>query len=221
MPSMALHARPIMDLATGETVRHELLVRVARSDEPLVPPIADVDRWVIRQGLRLAGRGHAIELNLSARSLAERGLVEDLENGVRRSAADPRLVCFQMTAAAVLRDAAAAQAFVARSRTLGCQLALGRLGTGDGGLACLRRVPVHFLKIDAEFVRDLPRDPAGRHAVRAVVSLAQRFGLKTVAEGVGDEETLHTVADHGVDYAQGDHVGRPTPLPQTPAARLR
>jgi EAL domain-containing protein (putative c-di-GMP-specific phosphodiesterase class I) len=71
---------------------------------------------------------------------------------------------------------------------------------------------VDYLKIDIEFVRDLRENAASRNVVRGIVNLAQGFGLKTIGEGVEDQQTLDLLRELGVDYAQGYHIGRPAPL---------
>lgn len=222
-----VHAQPIIDLATGQTVQHELLIRMHDAEGGLVPPglflpvaeehglIADIDRWVIREAFALAGRGHAIELNVSAESLAQPGLLEYVEGELRRAGADPGLIVFELTETALLRSEQTAKAFIDGIAQLGCKLALDDFGTGYGGFTYLKRFPVDYLKIDIEFVRDLPRDEASQHVVHAVVNLARGFGQQTVAEGVEDAETLALLKDFGVDYAQGYFLGRPAPLAET------
>ena len=76
------------------------------------------------------------------------------------------------------------------------------------------------MKIDVDFVRDLPESPENQHVVTAIVNLAQGFGRKTVAEGVENEKTLKLLDRLGVDYAQGFWIGRPEPLaPGTQSSR--
>ena len=104
--------------------------------------------------------------------------------------------------------------FVTAVAERGCGLALDDFGTGYGGFSYLKRLPVDYLKIDIEFVRDLVTEPASRQVVEAVVSLARGFGIKTVAEGVEDAGTLELLEQLGVDYAQGYHLGRPRPADQ-------
>jgi EAL domain-containing protein (putative c-di-GMP-specific phosphodiesterase class I) len=216
-----------VDLASGEIVQHELLIRMKDPEGRLVPPglflpvaeehglIADIDRWVIREAAGLAGRGHAIEVNISAESLAQPGLLELVQSELQRSGADPALVVFELTETALLRSEETAKAFIEGIGALGCHLALDDFGTGYGGFTYLKRFPVDYLKIDIEFVRDLPRDVASQHVVHAVVNLARDFGQKTVAEGVEDAETLAMLRAFGVDYAQGYFLGRPAPLADT------
>ena len=95
---------------------------------------------------------------------------------------------------------------------LGCRLALDDFGTGYGGFTYLKRLPVNFLKIDIEFVRDLPSNEASQQVVKAIVSLARGFGQQTVAEGVEDEATLRMLREFGVDYGQGYGIARPKPV---------
>ena len=69
-----------------------------------------------------------------------------------------------------------------------------------------------FVKLDGEFIHNLPRSDIDRHMVNAIVGIAQGLGIKTIAESVSDEETIQLLRQHGVDYAQGFHVGPPEPL---------
>jgi PAS domain S-box-containing protein len=218
-----LHAQPIVDVATGATTQHELLVRMVGHDGELILPgrfipaaeeyglIADVDRWVLREAVGLAAQGHAIELNLSARSLATPAILEDLQQALAVTGADASLIVVEITETALLDDALAAEHFIARLKALGCRLALDDFGTGYGGFTYLKRLPVDMLKIDAEFVRDLATNDASRHVVSAVVSLARGFGQTTVAEGVEDDVTMQMVRELGVDHAQGYAIARPAP----------
>jgi hypothetical protein len=96
--------------------------------------------------------------------------------------------------------------------TIGCQLALDDFGTGFGSFTYLKRLPFTYLKVDVDFVRDLATNQDNQHLVRAIVGLARDFGYQTIAEGVEDAETLALVKEYGVNFAQGFHLGRPTPI---------
>ncbi|HTI33340.1 MAG TPA: EAL domain-containing protein [Miltoncostaea sp.] len=219
-----LHAQPVVDLATGRVVQHELLLRMATPDGTLALPgdflptaeehglIRAIDGWVIRRAASLAGAGHPVQVNLSAASLADAGLAGAVEDALLVAGADPRDVVLEVTETAVIRNEAAASAFLARMRELGCRVALDDFGTGYGGFRHIKQLPVDILKLDVEFVRDLPASRASRHVVEAVVSLARAFGHRTIAEGVENEETFAMLATLGVDFAQGHHLGRPRPL---------
>ena len=221
---LTLHAQPIMLLESGEIVQHELLLRVLGSDGSVQGPVdfladaerlglsGDVDRWVVRRSLEVAAGGSPIELNLSAASLNDQQLLEDIATWMDELEVDPATVCFEITETALIADEEAGRRFVARLRDLGCQIALDDFGTGYGGFTYLKKLAVDFLKIDIEFVRDLAHNDASRHVVQAVVHLARSFGLQTVAEGVEDASSLALLRELGVDFAQGYHLGRPAPL---------
>lgn len=222
-----LHAQPIIDLATGETVQHELLIRMLDDDGALIPPglflpvaeqyglIRDIDRWVIREAVALAAAGHAVEINLSAESLSDMHLFNFVAQELAVTEADPALIVFELTETGLLQNEESARGFIEQVSRLGCHVALDDFGTGYGGFRYLKRLPVDYLKIDVEFVRDLPKDVASQHVVHAVVNLARGFGHRTVAEGVEDAETLELLREYGVDLAQGYGIGRPAPIAET------
>jgi PAS domain S-box-containing protein len=221
---LTLHAQPIVGVATGRPIRHELLLRLRERDGTIVPPdrflpaaeehglIVDIDDWVVGRAIALASRGHAVQLNLSAQSVGSPGLLERFRSDLQRTGADPGLIVVELTETALLADEGAAEIFIDRLKSFGCKLALDDFGTGYGGFTYLKRLPVDFLKIDTEFVHDLSRNTASQHVVRAVVSLARGFGQQTIAEGVEHPDTLQLLAAFGVDYAQGYAIARPGPV---------
>jgi PAS domain S-box-containing protein len=219
-----LFAQPIIDLGSGEVVQSELLLRMHEPDGSIVGPVSylpiaeqyglidDIDRWVIKRATEIAVEHGAVELNLSARSIGNPAVLDEIERCLARSGADPSRLVFEITETALIADHARAKAFADRLHAIGCKLALDDFGTGYGGFTYLKQLPVDFLKIDIEFVRDLSTNPASRHVVEAVVALARAFGLQTVAEGVEDAKALELVRELGVDFAQGYHIARPAPI---------
>lgn len=219
-----LHAQPIIDLATGETVQRELLIRMRGTDGLLIPPgaflpaaekhgaIRDIDRWVIAQGADLAATGIDVEINISAASIGDAGLIADIEQELERTGADPSRLVFEITETALIEETEVAVTLAERLRRLGCRFALDDFGSGYGGFHYLKHLPMDFLKIDREFIRDARTSEADQHVIRAIVGLAKGFGLQTIAEGVEDQETLELLREFGVDHVQGFHVGRPALL---------
>jgi EAL domain-containing protein (putative c-di-GMP-specific phosphodiesterase class I) len=124
---------------------------------------------------------------------------------------------FEITETALMQDVKGGEAFAHYLVKLGCRLALDDFGTGFGSFTYLKTMPVDYLKIDVEFVRNLGSNPANQHLVTAIVNLARGFGKQTIAEGVEDEATLDLLRAYGVDFAQGYHLGRPAPI-ETPVA---
>jgi PAS domain S-box-containing protein len=222
-----LFAQPIVDLTTDAVVSHELLLRMRERDGAIRMPglflpvaersglIRELDRWVIGEAARLAGEGHRVELNVSAESLGDPGLFDDFADAVAEHGAEPGRMVVELTETAIMRDESVAGTFIERVGALGCEVALDDFGTGFGGFGYLKSLPVDYLKIDVEFVRDLQTNLASRHVVQAVVGLAAAFGHRTVAEGVEDDGTLEVIRAMGVDLAQGYGIGRPAPLSET------
>jgi EAL domain-containing protein (putative c-di-GMP-specific phosphodiesterase class I) len=126
--------------------------------------------------------------------------------------ADPANIVFEITETALMTNLEAGQAFATGVTDIGCGLALDDFGTGYGSFTYLKMLKITYLKIDIEFVRDLATNRANQHLVKAIVSIAQGFGLRTIAEGVEDLETLELLREYGVDQAQGFYIGRPQPV---------
>jgi PAS domain S-box-containing protein len=222
---LVLHGQPIVDARSGQVSQQELLVRMHDADEPgeLIPPglflpaaersglITEVDRWVVSQAIGLA-RERRVEVNLSGRSIGDPSLLELIEREMDATRVDPGMVIFEITETTAVQELEAAREFAGRLKELGCGFALDDFGTGFGSFTYLKHFPVDYLKIDMEFVRDLHGDESNSQLIRAIVGVAQGFGIRTIAEGVEDRATLDSLRELGVDYFQGYLLGRPGPL---------
>jgi len=226
---LVLYSQPIVPLAGGRPSEELLLRMIGRDGEIILPgsflPVAEqyglvgeIDRWVITQAVRLAASGRrVIQANLSAASVGTSDLLPFIERQLREAGADPANLVFEITETALMRDLTAGEAFARGVAEIGCGLALDDFGTGFGGFTYLKKLPITYLKIDVEFVRDLVTNRESLHVVKAIASLARAFGLRTIAEGVEDEDTLAVLRTEGVDFGQGFHLGRPAPASQSEA----
>jgi diguanylate cyclase (GGDEF)-like protein/PAS domain S-box-containing protein len=215
-----VYTQPIVDLKTGAVAREELLVRMQNEDGDIIPPasflptaerfnlIGEIDRLMVERGLSLAEQGRAVAINLSSDSLSDPEIIERVAAAVS-AGLDPSLVSFEITETAATTNMAPAVQFAERLERLGCELALDDFGTGFGSFSYLHKLPVQVIKIDVEFVRDLPHNLSDYHLIRVLVSLAGSLGQETVAEGVEDAACVEVLRGLGVDYAQGYFFGRP------------
>jgi PAS domain S-box-containing protein len=221
---LTLYSQPIVELASGETAQEELLLRMLGEDgEELIMPgdflppaerfglAPAIDRWVVERAVRLA-RDRRIEVNLSGQSIGDQDLPEFIEAQLAASGADPSNLVFEITETAAAHDIAQARALAERLTALGCGFALDDFGTGYGSFTYLKHLPVSYLKIDMDFVRNIVDDPSDRQVVRAIVDVARNFDIRTIAEGVESQVTLELLAELGVDLVQGYHLGRPSPV---------
>ena len=165
-------------------------------------------------------RGDAltVEVNLSARSLGDAELLDLIEAELRRTRTPPDRLILEVTETAAVANMSAASRFAERLSELGCRFALDDFGAGFGSFYYLKHLPFDFLKIDGEFVRNCRHSHTDQLVIQAVVDLARGLRAQTIAEIVGDDETVRLLAELGVDYGQGYHLGRPRPLAEIRAA---
>jgi EAL domain-containing protein (putative c-di-GMP-specific phosphodiesterase class I) len=120
-----------------------------------------------------------------------------------------------------MADPDLAMRVVRQLTAIGLSLAIDDFGTGYSSLAYLRRLPVKELKIDRSFVLDLVAEENARVIVRSTIDLGHNLGLKVVAEGVEDEETLAIVREARVDLVQGNLFSPPVPAGELPRGPLK
>jgi diguanylate cyclase (GGDEF)-like protein/PAS domain S-box-containing protein len=225
---LVLHSQPIVDVATGEQVREEVLVRMLDPAGEVIPPasfipaaerfglINEIDRRVVARSIELARTGRRLAVNLSAHSLGDRQITKMVAEAVG-AGLDPASLTFEITETAAAANYREAADFAERLSRIGCGFALDDFGTGYGSLSYLKHIPFGYLKIDMEFVRELTAHRQSQRIVRIVVKTAAELGQKTIAEGVEDAETLTILRGLGVDYAQGYHIARPAPIVLEPS----
>jgi diguanylate cyclase (GGDEF)-like protein/PAS domain S-box-containing protein len=218
-----LYCQPIVDLATGEVARYEALVRLIDKGQVTLPgaflPAAErlglihaIDRWVLGEAVRLLAEHPRLELevNVSGRSLDDHELLEYVESELASASVDPARLVLEITETATIANMDDARRFAEALSSLGCGFAIDDFGTGFGSFTYLKHLPASYLKIDGDFVAS-PRSRTDELVIEAIVGMARGLGKATIAEFVGDEQTVEMLRAAGVDYAQGYFVGRPFP----------
>jgi len=228
---IVVYAQPIFDLRSHSVAREELLVRMLDENDDVIPPssflptaerlglIVEIDRMVLGKAIELAGRSRPIAVNVSGASLCEPALIEDVEAAIS-DGLNPGWLDFEITETAAITNMDHAKNFAHTVTGMGCGLGLDDFGTGFSSFSYLKDLPVQHLKLDIEFIRNLPTSPVDQKLVQAMVQFAKAFGQETVAEGIEDAETLAMVRAFEIDYAQGFHIGEPALVDceQLPAA---
>ncbi|MCW2958530.1 MAG: hypothetical protein JWP18_1333, partial [Solirubrobacterales bacterium] len=224
-----LHCQPIRAIGVESVDRYELLLRLQDPDGTLVAPgeflgvaerlglIHAIDRWVAAQAIALLVEHPQLtfEVNVSGASMDDEALLELVCGELRRTGVDPARLTFEITETATVAHVEGVRHFAESLAALGCRFAIDDFGTGFGSFFYLKHLPVAYLKIDGEFVRT-PRSRADELVIEAIVGMARGLGKQTIAEFVGDDETLQMLARVGVDFAQGYHVGRPFSVDELP-----
>jgi diguanylate cyclase (GGDEF)-like protein/PAS domain S-box-containing protein len=230
---LVLYQQPIIDLHSGRADRHELLLRIADEDGEMVPAgrfiqtaeqfgmVQELDRWVVGEAIAMlneayeagngdgARPGFGLHINLSGSSITDAAVLEYIERSFDTSDAYPGAITFEITETAAIRNFETAAAFADRLSEFGCSIAIDDYGVGFGPFYYLKHMPFDMIKIDGDFIRDLPRNDADQLTVKAIVDIARGLGKKTIAEFVEEPETVRLLRELGVDMAQGFHLGKP------------
>jgi PAS domain S-box-containing protein len=222
-----LFVQPMRDLKLNRITRHEILLRILDDAGNAVPPstfldlaervdeILPVDKWVIDHAMRLIGRGPQTshyQINVSGRSLADPRLLDHVRQAVRHNGVKPEGVTFEITETALIGNLTQARRFTDGVQELGCQLALDDFGAGYNSYTYLKYLPIDLVKIDGDFIHNLPKSPADQAIVRSLVQVCRDLGIRTAAEYVQDDATVTLLGQYGVDFAQGFHIGEPKPV---------
>jgi EAL domain-containing protein (putative c-di-GMP-specific phosphodiesterase class I) len=180
--------------------------------------VQEIDRWMNRKAIGLIaehgehGRELQLEVNISAKSISDPELPRMIESELRSGGINPSLLILEITETTAIANMDEAVDFATRLSRLGCGFALDDFGRGFGSFYYLKHLPLNYLKIDGDFVRNLAHNLVDQQVVKAVVQVAKALGYKTIAEYVQDEATVLALRHYSVDYMQGYHVGRPRAL---------
>ena len=152
-----------------------------------------------------------VSVNLSTRQLLSPELGSFVRQTLQELSIDPSLIEFEITETSVMKNPDEAIRTLEYLRSLGVRLAVDDFGTGYSSLAYLKRLPVHTLKIDRSFIRDIPTDADDATITLAVMSMARSLGLTVIAEGVETEAQLDFLERNNCDQVQGYLFSRALP----------
>ncbi len=231
---LEIHFQPIVSTEEESQAAHghyELLLRMRDEHGKLVSPnlfipaaerynlMSTLDRWVIREALsKLADRRdenkayYTIAINLSGTSLSEDRFLADVIEEVRRHKLPEGAVCFEITETAAISNLSRVVGFMQTLKGLGCRFSLDDFGSGLSSFTYLKNLPVDYLKIDGQFIRNVAEDVVDESMVSAICQVGQAMGIETIAERVESREVLEKLAELGVNYAQGHYIARPASI---------
>jgi diguanylate cyclase (GGDEF)-like protein len=220
--------QPQVDLASGEVVGAEALLRWQHPREGLIMParfipiaedsglIVPIGRWVLEQACMLGqswaaetGRSLRIGVNLSPRQFRSKGLLKDVAEILERHGGGQLCLELELTEGTVMHDPDEAADILNRLKAMGVRLSMDDFGTGYSSLSYLRNFPFDIIKIDRSFIESLHHGQGGEAIVRAVVALARALNLGVIAEGVETEAQRQFLQDEGVREVQGFLYSRP------------
>ena len=197
-------------------------IDVAESTDLIIP----IGQWVLetacaqlRSWARAAEtRDLSLCVNVSAKQFHKAEFVGTVRALVRRYAVNPKRLVLELTESSLLRDTEETIATMNALRDIGVQFSLDDFGTGYSSLQYLKRLPLHQLKIDRSFVRDIAVDTSDLSIVQTIIAMARSLNLQVIAEGVETQEQCRLLLNMGCDEFQGFLFGKPVSIDQFNAA---
>lgn len=232
---LLLHFQPKLDLDAQRIVSFEALVRWQHPIQGIIPPgefvqlaemgdlIRPLTLWVLDRALaecrkwRETGQPCRIAVNLSTRNLLDDACPQQIQSILHKHDLPPSCLELEITESSLISDPQRALRSLREINEMGVTLAIDDFGTGYSSLAYLKELPIHCLKIDMSFVRNMSADQRDAMIVNSTINLAHNLGLTVVAEGVEDEETLERLQHMRCNQVQGYYIGRPMSCERIPA----
>lgn len=227
---LLLYYQPQVDLETGKISGMEALLRWQHPELGMVSPaqfiplaeetglIVPIGAWVLREACRQnkawqdAGMARMrVSVNLSARQFQQQDIVEMTASALQESSLTADCLELELTESYIMQNPEAAISTLKRLEEMGVFLSVDDFGTGYSSLSYLRRFPIHCLKIDQSFVRDIPGSTDAVAIVSAIVAMARSLMLELVAEGVETQEQLDYLKQLQCNRMQGYLFSRPIP----------
>lgn len=233
---LKLYYQPQIDLVNGLSVSVEALIRWQHPEWGLVEPgrfisvaeetglIVPIGLWVLRTACRQAkawqdsdGQFSQIAVNVSARQFLDPDLFQTIKAVLIETGLKPSSLELEITESAVMEDPERTLLVLQQLNELGVRLSIDDFGTGYSSLTYLRRFPVHNVKIDRSFIKNIPNDKGSMTLVRAIIALAHELELSVTAEGIETKEQLAFLKDQQCELLQGYLFSRPATKEQLQA----
>lgn len=222
-----VHYQPKIDLASGDVIGAEALVRWTHPERGLVSPgefipiaeqsglIVPIGRWVLREACRqmVEWRDGGLQLqnmavNISAVDLRDEQFLDHVLSVLDETGLDPHLLELELTETVLMKHIDATAAILQALRERGVRVSLDDFGTGYSSLSYLHRFPIDSLKIDQSFVNQISVEAGGAPIVAAIISMARTLRLRVIAEGVETSAQLAFLQGLACDEAQGFYFSR-------------
>lgn len=222
-----LYYQPVINLATGEVVGMEALLRWEHPEHGLLMPVDFlpycenttlvfmIHDWVLKTAIKkLSGwddfQGH-LSINLSTRLLLDKQWIDTLVKLLEAYHVDASRLIFEVTESSLIVDKVKSVATLNALVALGAKVAIDDFGTGYSSFEYINILPVHFLKIDKQFISAAENSQKSREIVKAIIQLANSLGIESVAEGVETKSQLDWLITEHCDYVQGFYLSEPLP----------
>ncbi|SEL26186.1 putative bifunctional diguanylate cyclase/phosphodiesterase [Ectothiorhodospira marina] len=235
-----LHFQPIIQLETKRTVMIEALLRWDHPERGMLHAgqflgvaqecslVRQIDQWVFQESLAVIKRLNAergreqqplqVAINESAHRFVDAQGVDAWKAQLESSGVAPESVVIEITERLLQEDGEQVYDWFAQVHGSGLKIALSQFGISRTGIPYLQRYPIDMLKIDHEFVQNMPNHATDQTIVTTLINMAHRLGLRVIAEGVETPAQRELLMAAGCDYAQGHLFGKPLPARELSAS---
>jgi diguanylate cyclase (GGDEF)-like protein len=224
-----IYYQPIVnakDLAVGG---FEALIRWEHPEKGFISPLAfipiaeengmiiDIGDWVFKESAKMIqkfqemGKDIYISVNLSFSQFQERNIPQYIENLIKEYAINPKNLYVELTESSIMKDVSKGMDMLSEIIATGARLSLDDFGTGYSSLSYLKKFPVHNMKIDQTFIKELDLSKRDRDIVNAIIAVAHSLDLTVTAEGVENISQLKLLKAFGCDRIQGYYISKPLP----------
>lgn len=230
--SFVLYVQPIVPVLDPLQRHHyEVLVRLKEENSDIILPMAFIpaaerygfmpklDRWVIENTFiafaKIRDEAYKevhFSINVSGASMGDEKTKEFLRGLFGYYGVPYHVITFEITETEAISNMVNALLFINEFRALGCLFALDDFGCGLSSFSYLQNMPIDYLKIDGSFVHDIHLNTVNRAMVAAINDIGHVMGIETICEFVENMAVMHVLNDMEVDYAQGYHIGKPSPI---------
>lgn len=220
------HFQPIKNIVTGQIEANEVLMRIDLPDQIMTAGdfietaesmgiISKLDFLLIDKTLNRARRENYkgyLFFNLSPKALIVSDFLLGIRGLVHKHGIDPQKIVFEITERDTVKNMTMLSRFLHELKREGFKFAIDDFGSGFSSFQYIKRLPIDFVKIEGDFIRNLTANGGmDRAIVLSIVTLARELDITTVAEFVEDDQVYQLVEELGIDYAQGYYIGRPSP----------
>ncbi|MGB7846412.1 MAG: EAL domain-containing protein [Candidatus Acidiferrum sp.] len=222
--------QPQVDFSTGDIIGAEALLRWRHPELGLITPdrfipvaentglIIPIGEWVLRtaclQALQWQSEGFpplTVAVNVSPVQFRQKAFPELVQRVLDETGLSPEYLDLELTEGLIISSPEVVLSAFHELKEMGVKLSIDDFGTGYSNLSYLRHFPVHKLKIDRSFIRDLASDPDDASITSTIISMARSLNLKVIAEGVENEGQMSFLRAHDCDEYQGFYFSKPLP----------
>lgn len=229
---LCLYFQPIIAISHSSNLAEhgEIFVRLYGEKNQLILPhtflplaeryqqMVEIDQWVIKESLKLIktrvqkrSTGRYV-INLSAHAVSDENFLDFVVQNFKKQAVHPTNICFEITEKITFSDLQRVTEFMVTVRNMGCRFSMDDFGTNLSSFGYLKNIPIDYLKIDGQLIRNVRSDAVDRAMVESINHIAHHMKLETIAEWVEDIQTLQMLEEIGIDFVQGFGLAKPYPF---------